>query len=643
MKHTQVDQLNTSVQLSPIAWSQSLLIWALIIVSVGILYWPARYAPFLLDDYPAIVDNPATQSGVLLDTSLLRNPRALPEISFRMNRMISGNQTLSYHLLNFLIHAINGILLFHLARSTLLRIKQTSNEKAHRLAAVIAWLWVVHPLVTQPVIYIVQRAEMMAATSILLTLLALTYSANSPRKYVWQVMALLSCIAGFYCKPIVVTLPIIVLLWDRTFLAGTFKIAFKQRGVLHALFFASLLLLVVTQTTSLLNTANIPDSTQSAGLTVQTVSPVAYLFAQSQIIGHYLWLCVWPMTLVFDYGWAPPTALGDYAVSFAAMSLLFGITLISLATRFAMFGMLLMLVFLILGPTSSVIPIFDLAVEHRMYLPSACVVAILVLLIHQLLARQVMLRITLLVLVGLLFCGRTYLRADDYRSTISLWQTVIAAVPHHPRAYAILGQQYEAANQTDQALYAYQRAIEYSNESPNHVNLIAHLGLAKLLLQNQQTSQALMILNDTQPLSDGDQQSVHNLMLLAWRQEAAMHARLRRWDLAAQTYENLIKQSPDDKSFYRVYAWLLATCPDDSIRDGQKALNLLNQTVTENDMANVFVLDIKAASLAAIQDYPAAIITINQALELAKSTGDDRLIRRLESHRQSYTQHKPFL
>lgn len=608
------------------------------------LYSRALHVPFLLDDYPIILDDPPVKAGVIVAATDLRNPRALPDISFRLNHLWTGDEPWSYHLINLMIHVINGVMVYHLARLTLHQSCSKSPSQAHWLAAVMAWLWVIHPLVSQPVIYIVQRSELMASLSFLLTLFALSKSFDQTHRMRWQITVVLACVGGFYCKPIVATLPIAALLWDRTFLTNSFKTTLKQRGVLHGLLFASLLLLAVTKTTALLTNTNGGEGVAySAGLSVGTISSVTYLFAQSQIIWHYLWLCVWPIQLVFDYAWPPPVSKDDLILPFVLMAVLFGATLLSLGTRYAKFGILLMMVFLILATTSSIVPIFDLAVEHRMYLPSACVIAMGVMLIHRLFAGRRAVLIILMVLVSLFYMGRTYLRVGDYQSTITLWQTVIRAVPYHPRAYVIMGQELANAGQREQAALAYDRAITYSNGQPTQVNIVAHLQLAELLLQNQQTQAAMKLLEKAMDMSVNTNEGVRSLMALALRQEAATYARQRQWDKAVHAYEQLMAEQPQDTASYRVYAWLLSTCPDESIRDGAKALKLLDQISAGENSGDAAMLDIRAAALAATGDYDNAIKTVDQAIAIATSLGQKNMLKQLGNHRVYYVQGRPFL
>lgn len=622
----------------------TLCVWLLLAVSIGLLYLQAIDAPFVLDDHYQISDIASQSDSPLLETSLYRNPRALPLITLRINHSWTGLDTWSYHLVNFLCHLLNAILLYHLCRQTLAVATKQSAGSCHFLAAIIAWLWAVHPLASQPVIYIVQRSELMASGMYLLSLYALTMTASREKQTrPWQALVVLSCVAGLYCKPIAATIPLAALLWDRTFLAGSFLAALKERWHLYAMLVASLSILFITGVLGLLNTSDPIGANLSAGVSVETITPLAYLFVQSRIILHYLWLCVWPMQLVFDYGWPPPAHLSDHALSFVIVTVIFLLTAFSLATRYARHGMLMMLFFLILAPTSSILPIYDLAVEHRMYLPLACVIALLVMAMYPFFKQRRIWGMMLLAIVGLLLAGRCYLRVSDYRDSQTLWKSVIRAVPYQPRAYYYLGDALETADDKEQAMLAYQRAISFADEKPTQVNFVSHLRLGALTLQAGEPQQAIELLHQAQTMTSPDDVSVSNLLILAYRQQAALYARQRQWAKAVESFEKVRSLSPEDSGFLRVYAWLLATCPDASIRDGQRAIQLLDQAPDNDGSHALENIDIRAAAMAATGRFDEALKIADIGIKQAQEHNNTSMLKRIEEHRAFYANKQPFL
>ena len=84
---------------------------------------------------------------------------------------------------------------------------------------VIALIWVVHPLQTQSITYLIQRAESLMGLFYLLTLYCVIRGAGSPRGGWWYAAAIISSALGMGSKAVMVTAPVAVLLYDRAFLS----------------------------------------------------------------------------------------------------------------------------------------------------------------------------------------------------------------------------------------------------------------------------------------------------------------------------------------------------------------------------------------------------------------------------------------
>ena len=160
--------------------------------------------------------------------------------------------------------------------------------------------------------------------------------------------------------------PLMVLLYDRTFLAGSFREALRRRWGLYVGLAATWLLLAVLVIGS-------AGRGGSAGFGLE-ISPWEYALTQCGAIPHYLRLCFWPTGLCLDYGdsvvqslWAVlPQAIG--VVALVALTV---VGVVALAGG----GLLGAFFLAVLAPTSSIVPVATQTVaEHRMYLPLAAVV-----------------------------------------------------------------------------------------------------------------------------------------------------------------------------------------------------------------------------------------------------------------------------
>src|SRR5271170_509528 len=150
-----------------------------LIVAAGLLAYRKSYGgPFVFDDPPSILYN-ATIRHLWPFWSVLRPPhgegitvggRPVLNLSLAVNYAISGTRVWSYHALNLLIHILAGLTLFGIVRRTLERVGSGDLARPYLLGLAITLLWILHPLQTESVTYVVQRAESLMGLFYLLTL-----------------------------------------------------------------------------------------------------------------------------------------------------------------------------------------------------------------------------------------------------------------------------------------------------------------------------------------------------------------------------------------------------------------------------------------------------------------------------------------
>ncbi len=402
-------------------------------------YGNSLYGPFVLDDVPQIVENQRIHSLWPPGPLLMGSERPIAELSLALNYAIGGVNVLGYHLVNVGIHLVNALLLFGIVRRALRseRFAERYGDSADKLALVIAGLWVVHPLQTQGITYIVQRHESLMSCFYLATLYATArYAGSGARALAWAIFAFVVSALGMATKQVMVTAPLVCLLFDRCIFAGSFRAALQKRLPLYVGLCVSWAALFLAMG------GNLWDAEEAGFIGRDPLSPIEYLLTQTGILLHYLGLCVWPATLVFDYGWPVADGLVERVVPTLIVSSLGAWSVWALWKRPGA-GLLGATFFLILAPTSSFMPIADLAFEHRMYLPSAAVIALLVLAVQRAVqarvpnATKLLSVLALLALAGLTV--RTSRRNCDYHSAVSLWQTVVRDAPENPRGYINLG------------------------------------------------------------------------------------------------------------------------------------------------------------------------------------------------------------
>ena len=201
------------------------------IVIVGIwAYQTSFQGALLFDDGPLISDNRRIRTLWPITPLLSATTRPVVEVSLALNYALSGKQLWSYHAVNLALHVLVALLFFGLVRRTLefSRYRPGVGEASWGAALSCALVWVAHPLNTQSVTYMIQRAEVLMGLCYLLTLYALARGHSAAAPQGWYAIGVLSCALGMGSKPIMVTAPLMALLYDRIFLAGSVRQALRR-------------------------------------------------------------------------------------------------------------------------------------------------------------------------------------------------------------------------------------------------------------------------------------------------------------------------------------------------------------------------------------------------------------------------------
>jgi len=465
--------------------------WATVLagglIAVGALlsYHNSLVAPFVFDDKWAILENSTIRH--LLDIRTVLTPpaaggvagRPLVNLSLAANYAFGGTQVLGYHAFNLAVHLLAGLTLFGLVRRTLgeagrweigdgtpapgIRspLSALPQQEATFLALAVALLWTVHPLLTESVTCVVQRNELLMGLFYLLTLYGVVRGAGAARPVRWHVLSVAACLAGMASKEVMVSAPLMALLYDRTFVAGSFRTAWLRRRTLY-LGLASTWIVLGW----LMITSRHRGGTVGLGL---GVSSWDYALTQCRAIVLYLKLTVWPHPLVLDYGAGLVKHASEVLPQAVLLLALAAGTLISLRRRPA-WGFAGAWFFAILAPSSSVVPLASQTMaEHRMYLPLAAVVAVAVLGAVRLAGTRA--GVVLLILAAGLG-WTTVSRNAVYHDELSLWRNTVAAYPESARSRTNLGNALLAAGQMAGAIEQYEAALRLQPYTPEaHINL----------------------------------------------------------------------------------------------------------------------------------------------------------------------------
>jgi len=636
----------------------------LLIAVVGIIAYANSFSgTFLLDDSGWLVKN--MQEPELVN-HITHSTRPLTALSFFLNYRMSGKNAADYHAINLLIHIWAGLLLYGIIRRTL-KLKSGINQSTGIQTLILpffaAVIWVAHPLQTESVTYIVQRAESMMGLFYLMTLYLTIRGISSEKQHLWFVGAVAACLFGMLTKPIMVTAPIMILLYDRTFAAGSFQKALKLRLGLYAG-------LAATWAVAAFLVLSPNESSSTTGLSVESITPLKYLAVQPGVIIHYLKLIVWPDLLCLDYAWPPATQIVNIITP---LLLLIPLILLSgyLLWKKLPGGFCPAWFFIILAPSSTLIPVADFAVEHRLYLSLAGPAVLFTAAVIHLseLGRNRKQRTATLISVAILsavtsaLVYRTILRNRVYISQEAFSRSIIHISPHNFRAKTMLIEALtkklkfeEAEKEASQLIIDLMNTVgsgdpQYSVSASRH-DLLLHIAYSQhgmVLLHLDRAEDALPEFQKSLALRP-DYHIAQYLLATAYMgleqyQKALAAAerairlkpgssstltltgviliKLERTDDAVTLLEQALSINPCDVTAGLELSWLLSTSPAKEKRNGSRALELIQNVERLSNGCSYRVMDAAAAAYAACGDFKTAAIIAEKALKAAESkTGD---------------------
>lgn len=451
--------------------SRQMILAVITLIALLILAYSNTFTvPFIFDDYDNIVGNSSIRQlwppwhsfNASAETGLVGRP--VISFSLAINYAISGNNVWSYHLLNLVIHILATLIFLEVVRLTLIStekgVKYFNNALLFSFAC--ALLWGLHPLQTQAVTYIIQRCESLMGLFFLLAFHGALRGWQAESSNRWHLMAIMFFFLAVYSKEVAIVYPIILLLYEWTFRGNKPLQAIRQSPLLYTGLTIVLIIAVVT---------TIVGNTVISRTDRISFTPLNYWVTQCEVIFHYLRLAVWPSDLTIDYSW-PVATIREVWPFIIGVLLLLCLSAWALWRRNAV-GFLGAWFFLILAPTS-LIPLPDPVFEHRMYLPLAAIIVLIVgtacnayewvqnrlnLWPSLKLILTPKVSMALFISIGLIFGFLTHQRNSCYRSELFIWLDTIEKRPNNMRGYYNVGVALRKMGQFDEALKYFRHAL----------------------------------------------------------------------------------------------------------------------------------------------------------------------------------------
>jgi tetratricopeptide (TPR) repeat protein len=432
-----------------------------LLILAGLLAYSNSFTKvFVLDDVAWITHNSDLPQGWRY---VGVSGRPLVDFTILVNYRLGGLNPMGYHAFNLAVHILAGLTLYGLVRRVLLlpRFAGRYDASAPAIAFAAALLWLIHPLQTQAVTYIIQRAESMMGLFYLFAFYSWVRGATGSKW--WYAAAVASFTLSINCKEVAATLPPLLIIFDRVFLARSWRELAAKRWM----YCLALVIIWGVELRPLLQTALGGAPGSDIGFSMPLATPYQYLLTESEVILHYLGLAFFPVGQTMDYlDWPIAKSLAQVWPAFLAVSALLLGSIVLLFIRPAA-GFIGFWFFAILAPTSSIMPIVDPAFEHRMYLSLATVTVSVSLAIACLLRTlpvprpaAVAIASVLLAAAALPLIGLTFQRNETYRSLTASYEDNIRKRPNNPRPYSSLCVQLAGEGNLEGAFDALSRGMQ---------------------------------------------------------------------------------------------------------------------------------------------------------------------------------------
>jgi tetratricopeptide (TPR) repeat protein len=571
------------------------------------------------DDTTYVLENPQvarglTTGGIAWAFTHVHgaNWHPLTWLSHMLDAQLYGLKPGGHHLTNVLLHIATALVLF-------LVLRQMTG--ALWRSAFVTAIFAIHPLRVESVAWVAERKDVLSGLLFMLTIAAYVRYARRPWSSSRYGLVVLLFALGLMCKPMLVTLPFVLLLLDywplNRFAAGSDRRIFQiprklllEKFPLLALAVASGVATILAQKSSLQTFAGIPLSMR-----------IGNAFTAS---AAYLRQMFWPVDLAVLY---PFTDRDLALLGTGSFVLLAGISVGVLALRrrrYLVTGWFWYLV--MLGPVLGILQVGNQARADRYtYLPQIGLYLLLTWMVADLCAgwrhRRLFLGVLSILIIGALtFAART--QASYWQNSKSLWTQAIASTSNNAIAHTNLAEAFFQEGRMEEAIDQAEKALQID---PNQA--IAHSALGLAFLRKGRVDEAVSHLQRALEITPSS--AAHSNLGVALMQKG-------RVDEALAHYSRAVDLNPQAIDAQSNMAWVLATWPDARVRDGKRAVELAERADFLTQSQNVRVNVTLAASYAEAGRFADAVKTAQRALALALAQGNTARVNSIRAQIELY-------
>ena len=570
------------------------------------------------------------------------NWHPLTTISHMLDCQLYGVKAGGHHFTNVLLHSIAAMLLF---------IALLEMTGAFWRSAFVAAVFAIHPLRVESVAWIAERKDVLSGVFFMLTLLAYVYYVRSPRMGRYLVVVFVFA-CGLMSKPMLVTLPLLLLLLDYWPLNRMKEQVLKR--VLEKI--PLIVLSVISSIATLVAQKGAVGYTEELPILERINNAVvSYLL--------YIWQMLWPVNLAVFYP-HPENRLPLWEI-IVSLLLLISITVVVIALRpqrpYLITGWLWYLGMLV--PVIGLVQVgWQGRADRYTYLPQiGLYIAITWAMVDVTTVwrrHRSIFSAAAILIIGVL-SWTAWLQTRYWRDSETLFNHALAVTASNDVAENNLGIVYLRQGKLDEAISLLQAAVDLRPD-----NSPAHENLAKALLQKGRVADALVHYRKLLELQP-DNMEVHNIVGTVLVQQGRVQEGVERLpgdrnanlDVhnivgtvliqqgrikeGVEEWEKVLAIQPDNGNAMSNLAWVFATSPDDSLRDGTKAIQLASEALRISGNRIPILFRTLAAAYAESGRFSEAIQTAQQGIELANSQRNFKLAAELQGNTAFYQEQRP--
>jgi Flp pilus assembly protein TadD len=601
------------------------LISAALVAAIAIAYEPVRHNGFVsYDDYAYITENPNVTGGITRDSVIwaftktyASNWHPLTWLSHMADCEIYGLNPAGHHITNVLIHIANSLLLFWVLR------KMTD---ATWRSAFVAAAFALHPLHVESVAWVAERKDVLSGLFWMLTMAAYVRYAERPniQRYL---LVLLAFVMGLMSKPMVVTLPFVLLLLDywplerlnwgrppagKTVPLGRLLVEKVPLLLLSAIL--SVITFVVQQGGgAVIALGKIPLDYRIANMFVSYI--------------RYIGKTIWPSGLAVLYPHPHINPSGATAVVYALLFVLITVISIDIFRRRKYIAVGWLWYVGTLVPVAGLVQVGSQGMADRYtYIPMVGLLIVAGWGVKDLVANRPRWKVVAAALAVVVLASAvilTRMQVKHWQNSITLFEYALKVTENNAGAETSYGGALAEAGRFDEAELHLSNAVRLNPTAPK-----AHNHLGNVLLNEGKLNEAIEHFNEALRITP-DQAAVYVNLSIAY-------TKLGKYEQAIQNWTRAVELEPTIADILKNPAWLLATAGNVSAQDADRAIEFARRACELGGYKEAELLDTLAAAYAAAGRFEDAVRTAQQAIDAAKAGGREDLAGEIKNRMELY-------